>query len=68
MEPLTESDGDAHEGKPGQAQERDLLGPDKDETENLAGDDRYKDDQDHGDQKGDREPLDDLVDPQQKLL
>jgi hypothetical protein len=68
MEPLAESDGDAHEGKPGQTQERNFLGPDKDEPENLAGNDRYKDDQDHGDQKRDRETLDELVDPQKKLL
>jgi hypothetical protein len=68
MEPLAESDSDAHEGKPGQAQKRNLLGPDKDESENLAGNDRCKDDQDHGGQKGDRETLDDLIDPQKKLL
>ena len=67
VEPLAKADGDAHEGEPRQAQEGDLLGPSEDETEDFAGDDRHEDNQDHGDQKGDGESLDDLVDHQENL-
>ncbi|MNW18885.1 hypothetical protein D3C71_2186300 [compost metagenome] len=50
MQMLPEADGNPHEGKPDQEQQRHFLRPKKYKVEQLAGDNLYDDNQNHGQQ------------------